>query len=247
MAPKDDAAPRQPGWPAAGGQRGADRRDWRAEAPRHGWRLANRRRVLVLQAPGQRFSDPLLTTLLEHQLIPVVAPADRPAELPDPAGTRLAVLTGSERYGDVVGRDYVDRQVDWVRRADAEGTTVLGLGHGARVLAVAFGGSVATLAQPLTGWAMVATSVPHWIAAGPWLSCQHDMITLPSNAELLAHNRLGPQAFRLGRHLGVQFHPEATAETLAGWGGAIPARTARDPRAAEWCSRRLFSGFVAEA
>jgi GMP synthase-like glutamine amidotransferase len=149
--------------------------------------------VLVLQSAGQRFPDPLLATLLEHQLIPVVAPADPPAELPDPAGTRFAVLTGSERFADVAGREYLDRQVDWVRQADAEGTTVLGLGHGARVLALAFGGSVDPVA---------------------------------------------------GGHVGVQFHPDATAETLAGWGGAIPVTTARDPRAAEWCSRRLFSGFV---
>ena len=144
-------------------------------------------------------------------------------------------------------------ELAWLRAADAAGTTVLGIGHGARALADALGGEVETLAEPYRGWAFVDTVAPHQIAAGPWLAWQHDVIQLPSNAEVIAHNRLGPQAFRLGRHLGVQFHPELTEATIARWATrdaqslestiALTA-TRRDPRAAAVCAQRLFSTFL---
>ena len=98
---------------------------------------------------------------------------------------------------------------------------------------------------------MVDTIVPHLIPGGPWLTWQHDVITLPPAATLLAHNRLGPQAFRVGRHLGVQFHPEATPEALAGWGAApadvqsLLAAVRRDHAAAANCTWRLLSSFIA--
>jgi GMP synthase-like glutamine amidotransferase len=100
---------------------------------------------------------------------------------------------------------------------------------------------------------MVDTSAPHQIPTGPWLTWQHEVIALPGRAELLAHNRLGPQAFRLGPHLGVQFHPEATARTVARWvarddGHTDPrlvlAAIDRDANAAAVCARRLFATFV---
>ena len=100
---------------------------------------------------------------------------------------------------------------------------------------------------------MVDTTIPHLIAGGPWLAWQHDVITLPAGAALLAHNRLGPQAFRFGRHLGVHFHPEVTPEVVAGWAGAHDAPgevqallnvIARDPTAAAVCTRRLLSSFI---
>ena len=34
---------------------------------------------------------------------------------------------------------------------------------------------------------------------------------------MLAHNALGVQAFRLGRHLAVQFHPEVDGEQFRLW------------------------------
>jgi GMP synthase-like glutamine amidotransferase len=130
---------------------------------------------------------------------------------------------------------------------------VLGIGHGARAIAIAFGGAVEPALRPHLGWAMVSTSVPHQVAAGPWLSWQHDVITLPPGAELLAHNRFGPQAFWIGRHLGVQFHPEATTDTVARWAAdtvheltaaGLLVATSRDGAAADVCARRLFSMFI---
>jgi GMP synthase-like glutamine amidotransferase len=100
---------------------------------------------------------------------------------------------------------------------------------------------------------MVDTLIPHLIPTGPWLTWQHDVISLPPHAQVLAHNRLGPQVFRVGRHLGVQFHPEATRSSAADWtrpsdGSPEPDRLldliARDPDAGTSSARRLFATFL---
>lgn len=79
------------------------------------------------------------------------------------------------------------------------------------------------------------------------------MIRLPANARLLAHNLLGPQAFTIGRHLGVQFHPETSPDQVESWfargGDGLDfhdtlTTTARDRAAVQSCARRLFSAFI---
>jgi GMP synthase-like glutamine amidotransferase len=214
---------------------------------------ALRRPALLVQPHPEHPTTPLIDALLDHGLDPIAVPIDQHDPLPDPGSAPLAILVGNERLSDVRADGRLDRQIDWIRRADEAGTAILGIGHGARVLALALGGAVEPAARPLRGWAMVDTSVPHLIAGGPWLTWQHDVITLPPHAERLAHNRLGPQAFRLGRHLGVQFHPEATPEILAGWAAAfdasadvhpLPSVITRDRAAAAVCTRRLLSSFI---
>jgi GMP synthase-like glutamine amidotransferase len=39
----------------------------------------------------------------------------------------------------------------------------------------------------------------------------------PDGATVVARTEAGPQAFTLGPHLLVQFHPEATAEIVSAW------------------------------
>ena len=121
------------------------------------------------------------------------------------------------------------------------------------MLGAALGGQVIPADRPIRGWVMVDTSLPHLVPTGPWLTWQHDVVRLPAHAQVLAHNRLGPQAFRLGRHLGVQFHPEATPQTVADWirsdDEALDPRDvlgviSRDQRAAASCTARLFSTFI---
>ena len=58
---------------------------------------------------------------------------------------------------------------------------------------------------------------PDVLADGEWLQFHDDAFTLPPGAELLAANEIGVQAFRHGRHLGVQFHPEITPTAFAAW------------------------------
>jgi GMP synthase-like glutamine amidotransferase len=213
---------------------------------------AARQPVLVAQPRHGRPAAALVDVLLSHGLDPAVVTAEAES-LPDPGASPLAILVGPDPLSEARADGRLERELDWVRRADEAGTAVLGIGHGARALALAFGGSVAPAERPLRGWALVDTTVPHVIPTGPWLAWQHDVITLPPDAVSLAHNLLGPQAFRLGRHLGVQFHPEATPDDLAGWAGADDApgevrsllsAVTRDPAAAADSTHRLFSSFI---
>jgi GMP synthase-like glutamine amidotransferase len=199
-------------------------------------------------------SAPLLGVLAERGLNPVTVRAgERGQSLPDPKSVGLAILVGSAPYSDVAGLEWHARELNWLRQANRGETSVLGIGHGARAIAIAFGGAVEAAPRPHLGWAMVSTSVPHQVAAGPWLSWQHDVITLPPRAELVAHNRYGPQAFWIGRHLAVQFHPEATTDSVARWAAdtgdeptvaGLLGATSRDAAAADVCARRLFSTFI---
>ena len=94
---------------------------------------------------------------------------------------------------------------------------MLGVGFGAQALAVVLGGGVHRAPRARYGWFWVSTSMPSWISSGPWLAWQEDVIRLPARARLLAHDPVGPQAFLVGGHLGVQFHPEVTPKILGEW------------------------------
>lgn len=212
-----------------------------------------RRPALVLQPHRGRPAGALVDALLAHGLDPAVIPS-HDGDLPDPGAAPLAILARPDSLTQAGAGGRLQRELEWIRRADEAGTAVLGIGHGARALALAFGGSAEPAQHPLRGWAMIDTVVPHIVATGPWLAWQHDVITLPDAAVTLAGNRLGPQAFRIGRHLGVQFHPEATPGDLADWAGATGAQAevrslvgvvTRDRAAADVCTRRLLSSFIA--
>jgi hypothetical protein len=80
---------------------------------------------------------------------------------------------------------------------------------------------------------MIDSPDPGLIPPGPWLEFHHDRCLPPAQATVLAHNALGVQAFRLGRHLGVQFHPEVDGEQFRRWldsgAGKEITETGQDP------------------
>jgi GMP synthase-like glutamine amidotransferase len=138
-------------------------------------------------------------------------------DVPDPAEIAFAVAIGSDASGDAARPSSGRTEVDWLRRLDAAGASILGIGSGAQTLALALGGGIEWARRPQHGWAWVETAEPDLVARGPWLAWHDHEILLPTEAELLAHNASGPQAFRLRRHLGIHFHPEVTPEILGGW------------------------------
>ena len=89
---------------------------------------------------------------------------------------------------------------------------------------MALGGSVEVLDEPELGWHTIETDAPELVAAGPWLQWHFEAFTTPPGAEELARSPACAQAFRLGPHLAVQFHPESTAEIVVGVGA--PRRAA---------------------
>ncbi len=83
----------------------------------------------------------------------------------------------------------------------------------------------------------------------------YDVITVPPHAEELARSTVGPQAWRLGRSLATQFHPEATETMLARWTtgagaeelariGVLPAELMAETRANVVDSRVRAEGLV---
>jgi GMP synthase-like glutamine amidotransferase len=63
----------------------------------------------------------------------------------------------------------------------------------------------------------VETDDPDLVPAGPWFMWHGDTFGPPDGATVVARTEAGPQAFTLGPHLLVQFHPEATAEIVSAW------------------------------
>jgi GMP synthase-like glutamine amidotransferase len=63
----------------------------------------------------------------------------------------------------------------------------------------------------------VVTEFPEIVPAGPWFMWHGDTFGPPPGATVLAATPNGPQAYTLGPHLLVQFHPEATADIVSAW------------------------------
>jgi GMP synthase-like glutamine amidotransferase len=132
-------------------------------------------------------------------------------------GHDLVVLMGSPwSVYDPRARGWVAPELDFIGRLAKAGVPMLGICFGAQAMAASLGGSVAPSARPEYGWGGVGSLVGP-IAEGPWFQFHHDEISPPGAAVELARNASGTQAFRLGRGLGVQFHPEMTARLLASW------------------------------
>ena len=160
-------------------------------------------------------------------------PQDGP--LPAVDGTDHVIVLGaiSSVYDDGPARDWIAAELDWLRRVDEAGVPVLGICFGAQALAAALGGGVEAAARKEVGWTVIDSVDPGLIPPGPWLEFHGDRCVLPPQARLLASNGVGPQAFRLGPHLAVQFHPEVDGAQLKLWldaGGREEAiRAGHDP------------------
>jgi GMP synthase-like glutamine amidotransferase len=179
----------------------------------------------------------------------------------DPARYDLIVSLGSEfaAFDDSV--PWIEREKRLLARAAERDVPVLGICFGGQLLARVLGGSSFRGELPEIGWLPVDTRDPGLVPEGPWFQWHFDTFTLPPGARLVADSPAGPQAYTIGRSLGLQFHPEVTPEIMDLWVGAFrheldregvdPERLlqetrcrAAQTRAAAW---RLFDGFLARA
>ena len=112
---------------------------------------------------------------------------------------------------------WITAELAWLRAADQAGVPVLGICFGAQALCAALGGRVEAMERREIGWIMADSPDPDVIPAGPWLEFHNDRCLLPAAATVLARNDVAVQAFRIGRHLAVQFHPEVDGPQLKRW------------------------------
>lgn len=143
--------------------------------------------------------------------------------LPELNGQAFIASLGSPHNPNDAHVEEVANELEYLKDAVDKDVPVLGLCFGGQMLAAALGGSVETAPQRELGWHAVQSTDPE-IPSGPWLQWHFDRFTLPPGAEQLATSPAGVQAFRHGRHLGVQFHPESTIDIVMQWAHAEDAR-----------------------
>lgn len=180
--------------------------------------------------------------------------------LPDLTGIDHVILLGAipSVYDDGAAKGWITEELAWLRKADEAGVPVFGVCFGAQALCAMRGGDVVPAAQKEVGWITVDTTDPAAIPPGPWLLFHGDVCLPPADATVLARNDVGVQAFAIGRHLAVQFHPEVDEAQLRLWmnaGGRDEAlRAGQDPEkmlaetaAQEPASRARAQALVATA
>jgi len=135
----------------------------------------------------------------------------------DPTRYDLIVSLGSEFAAFDDTKPFVPREASLLRRAvDAE-VPILGLCFGGQMLARVLGGEVYRSSDSEIGWLPVQSTDPEMVPEGPWFQWHFDTFALPPGATLMAETHVGPQAFVMGRSLGLQFHPEVTTDIMTDW------------------------------
>jgi len=195
-----------------------------------------------------------------HRVITLRAPEIGAGPWPDPAGFGAIVPLGAEQSVHASSDPWIAPQVAWLREAHARDVPVLGVCWGGQALAAALGGEVFAADRPEIGWLDVKALDGGTVASGPWFAWHSDVFTPPPGATVLARSDRCPHAFRLGRSIGLQFHPEVTPAIVDGWvrGGrdtlaanaidaeALRVRTAAEPDADRRRSFALFDALAAD-
>lgn len=119
-------------------------------------------------------------------------------------------------YGDEVA-PWIDDALALIQDSVARDVPMLGICFGAQAFAHAMGGRARPADDHEVGWREVHTEDPALIPIGPWFMWHGDTFDLPPDAKVVASTAIGVQAFTMGSHLCVQFHPEATPDMVAAW------------------------------
>jgi GMP synthase-like glutamine amidotransferase len=182
--------------------------------------------------------------------------------IPDPKGYAFVASLGSPYSPRDTHEPAVEEELKLIGRAVEGDVPVLGLCFGGEVLSAVLGGEIERAPKPELGWREIETDEPEEIPAGPWLEWHYERFTTPPGAVEVARTADAVQAFRFGRHLGVQFHPESTVEIVSRWAevdtGNLAALGIRDgvqllaasPERQEAAKRdafRLFDAFLARS
>jgi GMP synthase-like glutamine amidotransferase len=160
----------------------------------------------------------LLAEWLKQQGADVdVVRIDLEEKVPDPRDYDMIASLGSEFAAFDDTKAFIPREANLLREALEADVPVLGLCFGGQLLARVAGGKSFRSDRAEIGWVPVETKDPDLIPSGPWFNWHFDSFTLPPGAELIAETEAGPQAYRIGRSLGLQFHPEVTPQIMDSW------------------------------
>jgi GMP synthase-like glutamine amidotransferase len=142
---------------------------------------------------------------------------DLDEQVPDPRDYQLIASLGSEFAAFDDSIPFVQSESELIRQAVQHDVPFLGLCFGGQLMARALGGESFRSERAEIGWVPVRTNDPELIPEGPWFQWHFDSFTLPPGARLLADTDVGPQAYVVGRSLGLQFHPEVTPQIMDSW------------------------------
>lgn len=146
-----------------------------------------------------------------------VVPGVAGTDLPDPSEVDAIAVLGSPEGAWDDSVPWLGAEIDLLRRAVEIGTPVLGICFGGQLLARVLGGSANRPDGRNENGFRTITSTDPAIDDGPWMEFHFDSFTAPRDAEVLARSERCDQAFRVGIHLGVQFHPEITPGEYEVW------------------------------
>ena len=138
-------------------------------------------------------------------------------------GYDVVVILGSAESVTSLGTTpwFLDEQA-LLKDADTRNVPILGVCFGAQSLAVALGGQVVKASEQEVGWKMIDSVDPAVLSEGPWFQWHEDAIEPPPGSTVLATSDVCVEAYRNGVHLGVQFHPEITAQQALDWSASDP-------------------------
>ena len=158
-------------------------------------------------------------TLRSFRILDGMEDSHSDRDFPDLSNEDLLVVMGSVHsvYDAARIGSWIDREIAMVAETVDADRPVLGICFGGQVLSAALGGTVEAGDNPEIGWHTIDSNQPDCVPGGPWFQWHYDRFTLPDGALELARNNHGVQAFRFGRSLGTQFHPEVTPTLVGRW------------------------------
>jgi GMP synthase (glutamine-hydrolysing) len=191
-----------------------------------------------------------------------LAMIDESASAPSPEGYDALIVLGSKwAVYDEHESIWFRHELALVAEADDREIPILGICFGAQALCHYFGGTVRRAEHQELGWFDIDVREGVKLSSGPWLEFHFDECLLPDTAEIWATTPRAVQAFVLGPHLGVQFHPEVDDVQLKDWlsaddddvrdfgidADAFIARTAKETPAARVRAQELVDLFLSRA